>query len=746
MNLKKLLWQWRGVVIATPTVTLVVVSLRIAGLLQPLEWQIYDQYLQWRSETRDPRIAIVGIDEEDIRQQGQAIFPDAVYAEAISKLAAQGPRAIGLDIFRDIPVEPGHAELEAVFRNTPNLIGIRTILGDNQDRDAIDAPPTLAELGQIGINDGIVDNDNTIRRGLLQVTTPEGDSAPSLGLYLALLYLEAEGITPEATDKQDVWQLNGATFRPLKTNDGGYVRADAQGYQTLINYRGGSELFETVPLRDLLNDRLPDNWAQDRVILIGPVAESLKDRFLVPHSSKMLALPRYMAGVEIHANLTSQIISAALDGRALIRSWPESVEILWIFLWATLGATLTWIQRNPGKRSLLRQIALLLAIASSLVLGTYALLLAGWWIPVIPPLMALVGAAAGVNTYVAHSASEIRRTFNRYLSDQIVANLLDNPENLKLGGETREITILTSDLRGFTALSEQLSPEKVVEILNLYLGYMSDIIDAYDGIIDEFMGDGILVIFGALQLKENDNHPDRAVACAIAMQQAMTQVNAAMRARGFPEQEMGIGINTGRVVVGNIGSEKRTKYSVIGGAVNLTFRIESYTTGGQIFISEDTHQDIGKINNHRLAIQSKAEVYPKGIKRPITIYDVTGIGGDIYNLSLTHESPSLQPLTQIIPVEYVALEGKQVGAEKSRGSLQKLSTKTALLHIEAPEPLSLLTNIKLVINTPSAPTEIGETDIYAKVQQLGPTDQDYVITFTARSPAVITWLNAQVAT
>ncbi|MEL7509063.1 MAG: adenylate/guanylate cyclase domain-containing protein [Cyanobacteria bacterium J06633_23] len=745
MNLKKLLWQWRGVAIATPTVTLFVVLLRIAGLLQPLEWRTYDQYLQWRSEAKDPRIAIVGIDEEDIRQQGQAIFSDAVYAEAIRKLSAQGPRAIGLDIFRDIPVEPGHAELTAVFRSTPNLIGIRTILGDNQDRDAIDAAPVLAELGQIGINDGIVDTDNTIRRGLLQVTTPEGDNAPSLALYLALLYLDAEGIAPEATDKQDVWQLNGATFRPLKANDGSYVRTDAQGYQTLINYRGGSEFFETVPLRDLLNDQLPDNWAQDRVILIGPVAESLKDRFLVPHSSKMLALPKYMAGVEIHANLTSQIIGAALDGRTLMRTWPEPIEILWIFLWATLGATITWLQRNPGKRTLLRQITLLVAIASILVLGAYALFLAGWWVPVIPPLMALVGAATGVNTYLAHSASQIRRTFNRYLSDQIVANLLDNPENLKLGGETREITILTSDLRGFTALSEQLSPEKVVEILNLYLGYMSDIIDSYDGIIDEFMGDGILVIFGALQFKDDDSHPERAVACAIAMQQAMTQVNAAMRERGFPEQEMGIGINTGQVVVGNIGSEKRTKYSVIGGAVNLTFRIESYTTGGQIFISEDTHQKIGTSSNHRLAIQTKIDVYPKGIKRPITIYDVTGIGGDLYNLSLTITDLPLEPVAQTIPVEYVALEGKQVGAQQSRGSLHKLSAKTALIHIEEPEPLSLLTNIKLVIQASTAPAEVCETDIYAKVQQPGPTDQTYIITFTARSPAVIAWLQQQIA-
>ncbi|MGD1857110.1 MAG: CHASE2 domain-containing protein [Leptolyngbyaceae cyanobacterium] len=743
MALKKRWWQWRGVLVATPTVTLFVVLLRVAGLLQPLEWRTYDQYLQWRPDQADTRIAIVGIDETDIRQQGQAILSDAVYAETIRKLSAQGPRAIGLDIFRDIPVEPGHAELEAVFRNTPNLVGIRTVLGDSQDRDIIDAAPTLAELGQIGVNDGIVDNDNTIRRGLLQVTTPEGEILPSLALYLALLYLDAEGIAPELTDKPDVWRLNQAVFRPLETNDGGYVRADAQGYQILIDYRGGSEFFETVPLRDVLNDRLPEDWAKDRVILIGPVAESLKDRFLVPHSSEMLALPKYMAGVEIHANLTSQIISAALDGRALIRTWPEAAEILWIFLWATLGAMITWIQRNPGKRSLLQQIGLIGASASALIVGAYGLLLVGWWVPVIPPLMALVGAATGVNTYLAHSASQIRRTFNRYLSDQVVANLLDNPENLKLGGETREITILTSDLRGFTALSERLSPEKVVEILNLYLGYMSDVIDRYGGIIDEFMGDGILVIFGAPQFRENDDHPDRAVACAIAMQQAMVAVNDAMAARGFPEQEMGIGINTGQVVVGNIGSEKRTKYSVIGGAVNLAFRIESYTTGGQIFISEDTHQKIGTINSHHLAIQSKVDIYPKGIKRPITIYDVTGIGGDIYNLSLSPSELILEALAQTISVEYVPLEGKQVGEAHHSGSLHKLSAKTALLHIKNAEPLNLLSNIKLVITDHQAPETVSNSDIYAKVQQTGDDESWYVITFTSRSPGVISWMNQQ---
>jgi adenylate cyclase len=182
----------------------------------------------------------------------------------------------------------------------------------------------------------------------------------------------------------------------------------------------------------------------------------------------------------------------------------------------------------------------------------------------------------------------IRKVFGRYLTNEVVANLLENPEALKLGGERRKITILTSDLRGFTAISEQLPPEEVVKILNVYLHNMADVIGKYYGTIDEFMGDGILVLFGAPTAREDD--AVRAVACAVDMQLAMDNVNEKMTDWGLPLLEMGIAINTGEVVVGNIGSETRTKYGIVGSHVNLTYRIESYTVGGQIFISESTFQ------------------------------------------------------------------------------------------------------------------------------------------------------------
>lgn len=731
---KSRFWRWRGVAIATPSVTLLVFLVRAAGLLQAWEWQAYDQLMRWRPSASDDRIVIVGIDEADVRDFGQAILPDGVYAEVIDTIADSEPRAIGLDIYRNVPVAPGTAQLEETLRTTLNVIGVRKVAGE-ADRELTEGNPVLTELGQIGANDIVVDADNTVRRGFLQINAATGEQLPSFALYLALLYLDADGVGVEMLDA-DRWQLGEAVFSPFETNDGGYVRTDAGGYQTLINYRGGSKLFKTVPLRQVLSGEVEGEVFRDRIVLIGSTGRSFKDYFYVPHSSDLLSLPDPMAGVEIHANITSQIISAALEGRPLIRSWPEAIEGLWIFVWATLGAALTWQFRNPSKRlpvEMIISLSLASIVLAALAFGAF---LIGWWIPIVPPMLALVGSASGITAYLAYGANQIRQTFGRYLSDQVVANLLDDPDNLKLGGENRVITILTSDLRGFTALSEQLRPEQVVEILNLYLGFMSDVVNRYEGTIDEFMGDGILILFGAPNVQADA--ADRAVACAIAMQAIMPEVNRIMRDRNYPEQEMGIGINTGEVVVGNIGSERRTKYSVIGSAVNLAFRIESYTTGGQILVSDDTLQQV----KNPLTLQGATEVYPKGIKRPITIHDVTGIGGD-YDLSLETESLDLLPLNPPIPVDYVALDGKQVGAEQCSGRLEQLSAKTALLRIDGAEALNLLTNIKLLISTLTASDDIRQSDIYAKVQATGDEAQTYIITFTARAPAVIEWMNGQ---
>jgi len=212
----------------------------------------------------------------------------------------------------------------------------------------------------------------------------------------------------------------------------------------------------------------------------------------------------------------------------------------------------------------------------------------------------------------------IRATFGRYLSDEIVTEILERPEGLELGGDLRNVTIMMSDIRGFTTISEQLEPAQVVKLLNRYLGAMTDIIMANHGTIDEFIGDAILAVFGAPQRRDDD--ADRAVKCALAMQAAMAEINTINREEGLPEISMGIALNTGDVIAGNIGSERRCKYGFVGHPMNLTSRIEEFTAGGEILVSDSTLQALR--NDYSVGRSWEEKV--KGIDQPVLIHHIKG--------------------------------------------------------------------------------------------------------------------------
>lgn len=728
-NWKKRLWDWRGVVVATPSMAILVMLLRLSGILEPLEWSLYDQYMRLRpAEPKSQRVAIVGLDEADMKYIGQGYVSDQVYADLLSRLIAMEPRVIGLDIYRDLPYEPGHAELTQIFTRTENLIGIEKVVGDRL-RQTVDAPPELKQAGRVGANDLLPDEDSTIRRALLVQKDEKGESFYAFGLYLAMLYLQAEGIGPEVIEGTDNWWKFGqVVFKPFQSNDGGYIRAEDEGYQILLNYQGPNGQFDMVSYRDVLEGRVASDWAKDRLILIGAVGESFQDLFPTPFTQ---TADQRMSGVEIHANLANQIIDSGLENRPLIKSWSEPGEWLWIFIWSGVGATLTWTIRSTRhiKRFLLQQIGLFLVLTGGLVGMTYLAFLQGWWLPVIPAVLAMSAAAVVITAYIARTAADIRKTFGRYLSDEIVATLLESPEGLKMGGERRKITILTSDLRGFTSLSERLSPEEVVKVLNFYLSQMADVITDYQGTIDEFMGDGILVLFGAPTQRNDD--ATRAVACAVAMQLKMVNVNQKLESWGLNSLEMGIGINTGEVVVGNLGSEKRTKYGVVGSQVNLAYRIEGYTTGGQIIISETSLQEAGET---LVEVEGKKLVQPKGVKRPINIYEVSGIAGN-YQLYIKKEDEVFLPVDEAVPLKYTILEGKHVGENTFSGRLIEISTRGGLIQTENGEeslPV-VLTNIKL--NLKSSRAEMRE-DVYAKVMERPAAPNQFYIRFTSRPPAI----------
>jgi adenylate cyclase len=353
--------------------------------------------------------------------------------------------------------------------------------------------------------------------------------------------------------------------------------------------------------------------------------------------------------------------------------------------------------------------------------------LQGWWIPVVPPVLALSGSAIAISSYVAHMATGMRQTFGRYLTDEVVANLLETPEGLKLGGEKRKVTILMSDLRGFSALSERVSPEIALDVINFYLDVMTEVISHYNGTINEIMGDGIFVMFGAPIVREDDSQ--RAIACAIAMQLAMDRVNQHNQQINLPSLEMGIGINTGEVLAGNIGSQKRAKYTVLGSPVNMAARIESYTVGGQVFVSKDTLKDAGSI----VRVDGKMQAQPKGFQEPITIYEIGGIGGK-FNLVVPKQEEKLMLLNQSIPVQYTVLKGKHLGENVFQGKLVKLSGCTAEIYSEY--PVELLSNLKINLLTGTEQAR-GLGDIYAKVVEISAdSPSNFCVGFTGIPPEV----------
>lgn len=299
----------------------------------------------------------------------------------------------------------------------------------------------------------------------------------------------------------------------------------------------------------------------------------------------------------------------------------------------------------------------------------------------------------------------IRDTFGRYVSPEVARTLLESPEGLRFGGEKRVVTILMSDLRGYTRFAEQGDPAWVMEVLNGFLARMTDVIIAHGGTINEFIGDAIFAIFGA-PLAHPD-HAERAAAAALAMQAAMAEVNAEHEARGLPRFELGIGVNTGEAVVGNIGSAQRAKYAVVGSAVNVAARIEGCTVGGQIFLSAATYE----------AVRALVEVAPplavevKGLSAPLVLHDLRAIGGRW--AQRLPETPAEQDrqISVALPARCWVLDGKTIAAEALEGTVVRLGRRRVDLRLST--PLAPLTNVRLRIAYPEPGHESG--DLYGKV-------------------------------
>ncbi|MEG3927286.1 MULTISPECIES: CHASE2 domain-containing protein [unclassified Microcoleus] len=407
-NMLKTIKKWvdreRRVLITASAVASTVIVMRWFGFLQVWEWAAFDHFVRWRpAEPIDSRIVIVEIKEADLQKYGYPIS-DAALAQLLQKLHAGKPRAIGLDIYRDLPTQPGNAELLKTFKTIPNLIGIELMA--DETRLGVRPPPVLDKLDRIGFNNVVIDADSKVRRTLLYAWPGDGKTHQSFALRLALLYLKSEGISPQrARVNPKYLQLGKGVFRPFQPNDGAYVRSDSRGYQILTNLRGPRGSFRTASMGDVLSGKVPADFVRSRVVLIGSNAPSLKDFYQNSYSSGWFSPPQQIPGVELQAHFLSQILSAALDGRGGINVWPEAAELLWILLWSWAGANVSWNLRSLGRSAYC-----LLSICIGLSASLYLAFLAGWWLPLIPPILSLVGSGAAVVGYLAHLQEELKRS------------------------------------------------------------------------------------------------------------------------------------------------------------------------------------------------------------------------------------------------------------------------------------------------------------------------------------------------
>ncbi|MBE9115586.1 adenylate/guanylate cyclase domain-containing protein [Lusitaniella coriacea LEGE 07157] len=650
-QLKHKIREWRGVGFVIPTIAGIITAIRFLGFLQPLELVAFDRFMSWRpTEAIDERIIIVGVEEEDLKGVGQWPIPDAVLARAIEKIKAENPAVIGLDFYRDLPVEPGRDDLVRVLKDTPNLIGIE-LFGDEQPNSAVAPPPTLKDQPErIGFNNVVIDSDGKLRRGLLSSYNGEREAA-SLSMILAGMYLENLGIIPQPLAKNSqAFSWGKGIVRPLQKYDGGYAGVDTGGYQVLINYRGSAGRFLRVSLMDVLEDKIPDRAKQissgsafeGRIVLIGATAVSLNDFFYTPYSGNHITTPERTPGVEVHANITSQLLALALDGRPLIQTLPKPAEILLIFIGSSVGAIACWLSREGGKLNatplhwILVNASLTGSALVAFIGGSYlCFAIASWWLPVVPCTLALLASTLALNLYIAQIERQERQTlmtlFGRHVTPKIAEEIWLGRDRLlkegRLKGRKAIASVLFSDLKGFSTIATLSDPEELMCWLNEYMDGMAKEVLQHGGVVDKFIGDAVMGVFGVpiprQHREEIANDAIAAVQCALAMTTTLEALNQQWEIQGRPQTSMRIGIATGEVVTGSLGSSQRIDYTTLGDSVNVAARLEGYDKtfdGGlcRILINEETYQLV----KEKFPTKFVKEVILKGRQQKTKIYQV----------------------------------------------------------------------------------------------------------------------------
>ncbi|MEM3431700.1 MAG: adenylate/guanylate cyclase domain-containing protein [Candidatus Micrarchaeia archaeon] len=608
----------------------------ISYILQPKPLHIFDLklydllFLLRGEEKQSDRLVIVAIDEPSLEKLGRWPWDRDLFAKMIKKISEFSPAVIAFDVLfseqekNDIILSKSISDAGIVLMPivfffdkedlAPKDIILKSCIRILNPEKFERHPPvssrnvlvpvekiSLASAGFGHIN-MFPDVDGTIRSEVLFIEY-EGCLIPSLSLKAVAVYL---GIPEEKL----IIDATRGIFIGKR-----YLKTDKQG-RILIPYYGGNETFKYISAVDILNGRVNKRDLEEKIVLIGATAVGIYDLRVTPFSS---ALP----GVEKHAN----VIEALISGKNIV-SAHNGVIFLSLILTGVLSILI--YQKLRAMHSLI----LLITLISIIFIISYFLFVSqGIWFSYLYPSANLffqfICITAIKYAFFEKEARQIKRIFSSYVTERIVSELIKNPSMAKLGGDKREITVLFSDIRDFTSLSEKLTPEQVVEILNDYFSSMTEIILKWEGTLDKFIGDAIMVFWGAPI--EQPDHAERAVNCAIEMLQKLREICEKLKAEGKPILKIGIGINTGEAIVGNIGAEgKKMDYTVIGDSVNIASRLEGLNKqfNTEIIISEFTYKKIlpkieMKLFENLVSFEALGKISIRGKREPIEIYKVS---------------------------------------------------------------------------------------------------------------------------
>lgn len=591
------------------------IGLHQSPLVETANLLIYDFVISLRGQRTTgshPPITVIGIDETDLKTYGWPIA-DHHLCQAIETLHRQGALAIGLDLYRDASQTPADGCLSKLVKTNPRLISIANFA------ESISAIPGTPP-NQQAFNDLVVDADRVVRRDLVHVG---GQDEQIRSLPLRLLETATDNPSLHSQLESlptDIW---------LQANSGGFRHLDASGYQTMLHVSPPGR-FPLSTLNNLLEDRVPQNQILGRIVLIGSTAPSLKDQFEIPQSrfdrnDRFLELP----GVELHAQRLESLQALLKSGRPQIMTATALQRSLLLGTMLLIGLL---IGETPSR---IRRSSLLLGLSALLLItATTLLLLQGTWIGLTMPLGGLVlFGGSGILRRGAISQQhqqQMRRLLGQATSPAVAKQLWEQRNDLiqdgRFAGRKRSVTLIFTDTCDFTRVSEELSPEDLMAWLNQGIGRCVDAVITCGGMVNKFTGDGMLAVFGAPVSQGVQQDAIQAIAAARKIQQAISSLNEnELKSAGAAPMRMRIGIHSGVVLTGSLGSRERLEYAVIGDTVNCASRLES--------LEKERHQGYVRVllsaetlrlveTSMVLDVDSWGETTVKGRREPLKVFEL----------------------------------------------------------------------------------------------------------------------------